>query len=455
MRSIPLYIAAALAAHTGLHPAMVTRLSVVEAELDELRDEVDDLNGTALTISALQDQLDIMRSDLDATILIHDDATDAVAILDDLVAAVDTETAALAQEVSTYESDLLLVSDERSFTVHSEAEFDDAMDQIRDMRFRGDGRATIHIAAPGFVSGSISIRHPQGERISILGDPDNRESVVVNFRSTAGIYVQDGSRLGMLDGIVFDGGGAGTGITVRKGSFATLGGDVTFRRFYDGIRVSQDSSLVVDGGCSSDGPLSELNQNHGIEVAGASMVMAKHCTVQDNVHSGIHVIGNSFAAFNHGASLNNDRHGLLVERDSYLDAQYAETAFNGLSGAKAVIGSTIYGERMHTHDNGEDGIASLHASVVMNYRGSATDNGRHGMHANFSSYIRAGDAATGNGGEGVRLDIGSTLYGDTMNVGDNDAYYNVNIAGHSEMLVDGLQNNGRRHTGSMSLFGTY
>ena len=155
-----------------------------------------------------------------------------------------------------------------------------------------DSDATVQIQVQvGTYSGlpPIDVHHPDGDRIEILGFGPSQ----VDLEFTGhGFQVQNGSRLGLLNGVHIGGPGMSStarAIDVSNGSFAEIGADVTIDGFEVGIWASGNSVVYANG-------VHINNAWIGMKAVSGSYLNADASSLSNSTNDGFHCGGNAFVS---------------------------------------------------------------------------------------------------------------------------------------------------------------
>jgi cell division protein FtsB len=211
---------------------------------------------------------------------VGDDALDADA--DSLDARVTQNETDLGNAVRVQDTDLELA-------VPGEyASIAEALEALDGVRITDDAWATVRIADGVYpVVDAITVAHPNGNRIRIVGGDGgvHDPTVTLLFSGTHGIRVGSGNALGLLDGVVLDGGldtgeSFGIGLYVEDGAFVQLGAHVTLRDWPGNALSARRNATVTSYNCNV--PFSLNNGTGGVASGAGSVVFAPFCSSDDN-----------------------------------------------------------------------------------------------------------------------------------------------------------------------------
>jgi hypothetical protein len=110
------------------------------------------------------------------------------------------------------------------------------LDRLQTVRF-GAGVGVTLLVAPGVhrCAGPVTVAHPQGAQISILGNVTNPAAVELRFGGD-GLVVGDGTSLGLVDGLRLTAitPGVGTGVLVKSNATLRVGAHLLVEQFATG-----------------------------------------------------------------------------------------------------------------------------------------------------------------------------------------------------------------------------
>lgn len=246
-------------------------------DVDDLRDDV-----TTLQLGEFDARLETLETELLNTRL-------------ETLEALEIDRRLVTLESQVIESDL---------TLHVPAEYADIQAALASL----DGKIIVPTATVTvqldhgeyFIDAVLTINHPNGERIRIIGDPGSPADVRL-LCTTNCLEVSDGRSLGLLQGMTLVGNDASDGVTAKNNGTLTAANLRT-----EGFSVGY---LAVNGG---------VMFANGTEDQGS---IVSYYALQS---AALHADGAS--------SLHPGRFGFLAERSAYLSAKNSEVFAAGDSG---------------------------------------------------------------------------------------------------------------------------
>ncbi|MDJ0765802.1 MAG: hypothetical protein QNJ97_22650 [Myxococcota bacterium] len=280
----------------------------------------------------------------------------------------------------------------------------------------------------------LEIRHPDGERIHIIGSGSDSTRLV--FTNMHGLLVRDGSSLGLIDAVhlygdgkigrLFDPDADKQGILAREGSMIRCGSDVRVSEFSRvGVMAFRNSVIYAasvhsesngsDGFVSSDGSSLEAanaeakyNEGVGFFAEWNGTITAKGATAGANI---VRAPGTD----DEGGGI-----GFVARQGGVIRAPDGHAVNNEKAGAVATQNSTLIVDAMQFNGNdaSHPGIRATYGSHVSCERVTIR-RFWWGIHADHGSNIVAHDATlTGIGyKDGVLADHGSSVSCDNISVG--------------------------------------
>jgi len=282
------------------------------------------------------------------------------------------------------------------------ADFSTIFEYLGGRRILGSATVTISIASGEHVLTGQGIvpRHVDGGRIHIVGQ--GKDQTTLKFTalgsgtSKAGVQLVGDYELGLLDGLTLDGDawnghaagspllGSGDvndpmGIQAKEGAVIRLGTNVRVRQFarngvfaYQGSTIKADYVEVIETG------------SDGIVASTGSTVRAISAKVQDCWGVGI------FA----------DYAGTIWASGAVVSGTKYRFGGAGGDGFSAANGGTIYAENSTSLKNSDSGYTAHSGLIVANG-------------------AKAGGAANGNSGSGLRCQYGGRFIGDNVTASHN------------------------------------
>lgn len=174
-------------------------------------------------------------------------------IVEDRVGAVDADLAALEQRLQELEDENALLRERMdALEVDSgvlwirgdevwrisgvDQSLESALTAAANMRIWPTGSLTLQLEdGVHAIPSTLDLRHPDGDRIRILGDVDEPDNVVLECADEVCLDVSWGGEIAMIDGMVLVGNGENQGVRTTYDGRVTLGASIEFRDFDIGI----------------------------------------------------------------------------------------------------------------------------------------------------------------------------------------------------------------------------
>lgn len=243
------------------------------------------------------------------------------------------------------------------------------------------GSVSIALGAGTYnCSQTIEVGHPDGQRISLVGEGTVDDVELVFADDVSGIRVR-GSALRTISNLTLTGTNPSTsvGIDVDRASTISSLTQVHVSGFYSGVQAIHSS--VIMG--VSDLSVAD-NVLDGLVAARVSTIRADNVTATGNGRDGFRAVSSSSLTLATGCSASS----------------------NGASGYYAGHGSTVYAPGAISQSNGANGFtAALHSSMYLLPDVTATDNAGVGLSASENSYLEYGGAAVLSGNDGGETNI--------------------------------------------------
>ena len=293
------------------------------------------------------------------------EGTDAENRLDDL----ESELATLDGDLATLDAEAVrLIASSTSLNIPADfATPQAALDYLDGFAIARDAVVTLQFAAGTHaLTEAISIRHPDGDRIHLIGDPSDSSAVVLQFPGTDGVFLINGSRLGGIDGLTLQGdGAAGVGVRLMRQSSAFISPGVVIDGFNTGIQVVSNSSVVASG----------------VEITGCAT------GIGSQVGSVVSATESVITAPTLGC--------WTASNGSTLIAAQGDCTNPGTWGGQAVTGATLYAYEA-TVSGAVDGWTATRGSIV-DARGTATHATSCHYAAVLDGHVDARSGATNSG----------------------------------------------------------
>ena len=354
-----------------------------DSRVDLLEEDAGDLESD---VGALQSDVGSLQTDVDG---------------------LQTDLGTVQGDVTSLESDKLgRISSDLTLAVPADyADINEALAWLDGYSI--DGGTTVEIElAPGTYSFSeeVVVRHPDGDRIHIVGDPG--DPATITFPYSDGFVVAGSSALGLLADLTLVGSVDDyTGLLVADSS-AVLVGDLTLQNWGgSGVHVTGNSAL---------------------EAAQDGLVTISTC------HVGALVDASSFADLSDAVVSQNTWVGLWSDGGS-LVADGANSSGNAASGFYASGGGTLSALNTTSSGNTTYGYYTVSGSVTLADGATAEDNGEDGFHVRGGSYLHAPGAQSNyNDDDGFEANIGAVLYASgSSTTGDSNSNMGYVSVAHS------------------------
>jgi hypothetical protein len=221
---------------------------------------------------------------------------------------------------------------------------------------------TISVASGTYThSAQVTIAHPYGSQISIVGDTSTPTNVILDFSSsTNGIVVQEGTTLGNFNGFKLTGTWAGSGSTgASKSAILALDGakvvcgdvngtvcNIVIDNFYYGLSAAENATIVAEGSSGSNGvtitdagsagvlgydnsfiscPYVDITNTSdstndlgsGVQASVGSVIHCDHASVTTSRKAGIYADGGRIRAYSSTCD-SNTGYGFQGERGLYI-----------------------------------------------------------------------------------------------------------------------------------------
>ena len=216
-----------------------------------------------------------------------------------------------------------------------------ALDCISDKTIAEDAIVTIQIANGTYTNlNTIHVNHPNGDRIHIVGNTADETQVKLNFAlDQSGIVVEDGNKLGLIDGLTLTGNTTSSsvyGVAASDSSTIIFGTAVTVDSFGDGI-LSKGSSSIY---CRS--VISKNNANSGIAAYHGASIDANSSNSSNNSGDGVVSSSGSSVGFSDGVANNNSNNGIYAYLHGMIRADRVESKTNSGYGVRSRLDSFIF-----------------------------------------------------------------------------------------------------------------
>lgn len=399
-------------AHSDLNTSTDSRFTSFEANLGLTQGQLDMLELTVasqgLDLSALIGSTSSLAADLlslQSTTSDHGvtltTLTNDLGMLTSSVAGLsstadDHQTRLTALEASTADIEALLppagallgtLTTSTTIYVPSEyATVQAALDSLNHVRIAPNVEVTIQIADGTHAQPNrILVRHPDGARISLLGNPANADAVVLTFPGTSGIITNNNYSIGRIEGMHLQGtGNLGTGISAENSAVINIGGPLKVSGFNAGL-VAADSSIIDR---TDADPVTITGNRIGLMSTRTSTIIASAFTASNNLTQGFYAAETAMIWAHTTAAHDNGEVGYLATMNSTIQA-HASTATGSVgAGFGATYGGTISAGFTSSQDN-HQGFLAQHGSAIYALGAHASYNNNAGFFSQSQSSIYA------------------------------------------------------------------
>jgi hypothetical protein len=338
--------------------------------------------GSSADLTALEERVDALEAENDTLAAALQEATDDLsqfALAEDLDDhALTTDLSTVADDVSTLANDLadlegeavILLDADMTVDVATTDSLSEAVASLDRYRIASDVVVTIQLADGTHTLGdTVDIRHPNGDRIQIVGNTTTPANVVLDFDGDgAAIQVADNHALGLLAGVMLTGDDVGS----TQGILAVDGGSIECDRdtvivdgFDDGYKAANGGIVVAheavatnntqagfrasNGGVIDAFVATATGNGTGFDASGGSVIDAAVSTANTN-HTGYSATGNAVIWASSGTATGNSGPGVWVESGGVVDVRsgtlntnnYQVSARTG--GIAYVVSATVSGD---------------------------------------------------------------------------------------------------------------
>jgi len=365
-------------------------------------------------IDCLREEVDLLRSDLDLLEAEHSARLDDLERFKDIIqpllndiaggqASINIRLAGL--EDASSEGVVRLIAEDTTYAVGDEGALRDALAALDGYRIAAHARVTLQLDDSTYTFDEpLSIRHPDGANIHLVGDEADPRLVTLNFPDSDGVVVADGYDLGLISGVTIQGASVeGTrGVAVTGGASAALG-YVEVSAFGTGVSVETGGLLRPAAAIVAAGyPAGWLSVSDCVEggVSASWGALAQLPGATSEVHGG--------AAF-------------FAEWGAALDVA-AATASWSEQGFSARDNATLRADEAWAVDNRADGVSAAHGAYS-----SAVDAAISGSSDGLSAWgmgrLMARGATVSSCDVAMRSHWASSLYFEAGESSDNGASF--------------------------------
>jgi hypothetical protein len=234
----------------------------------------------------------------------------------------------------------------------------DALDAVASWQIPVGARLVLRLADGQHAqSRAIELSHPDGVRLSIIGNVRQSERCVLTWKGASeGFYAGAGAVLGLLDGVQIQhlapsARGHGSGLLAELGGVIRCGRNVVVRDFYYGFQA-RIGGIISCAGTTSSG-------------AGDANYFA---------YNGGHLFAQEARASMAVDAANALGFGFVAEFGGTIDATGAEATLNHMAGFAAMTNGAIRAHRAVARQNGKAGFYAVNGGVIEAYDAVARNN---------------------------------------------------------------------------------
>jgi len=313
----------------------------------------------------------------------------------DFVTVADFGTA--AQAASAASGGYFLVPSGTSVTLNVPSQFSTitaALTAIQNWQIYGS--VTIQVADGTYsVPGQVTLSHPFGENIHIIGDTTTPANCILNFSGTNGFYVPPGFSFGEINGFYIKNVGTKTlttGVFTNSGTISKLGPNLTIDSFYYNISELYGGVINAAGTAGAfvtvkNGGDANIWAYQGGQINAQYAVSTGASDASNNLGFGALAEQGGVIEYTNGTATGNYIGGIAAYSNGFVRAE--NTSVSGNGGGVNPLGSSYSG-----------GYIALEGGSMEVFGGSTTSNTGYG-YANDPASVIAG--ATGI------TDTGNTL----------------------------------------------
>jgi hypothetical protein len=394
MRSIVLCVALA-----GLSGCM--RLQDPEGiknELESLRLELANLSNQCVTQGQLASEVD----DLSETVAeMRSDVTPLQRAL------LETETALgqMSDTLETIQSSVIATDTTWQVGPSSSEAVDlvEAFEKLASVSVLPGAILTLQVETGTYLMDqTLTLNHPDGARIHIVGDDENPRQVVLSFTGgDVGVEVSQAHALGLFSGFTVQGRNTEDtlrGVQIWEGSSLRANRLIVEQWTQGGVLVSFNGSLYMQNEAEEPGLEVAYNDGIGLGVHWGGYVWAQGMHAHDNAR-GVEVAWNGSAQLAKGLFEDNDSDGFTVLHGAAVSAGSSVASNNGGHGFE--VGLSAYG-----------GLSST----------VSTNNTAYGYHAYYGGILEAQSSAASNNQTGYGVSNHGLIqaWGTTVSGNDRD-----------------------------------
>jgi hypothetical protein len=279
----------------------------------------------------------------------------------------------------------------------------EVMEALRAVQIRPGAILTIRVEDGAYQSDqTLTLNHPDGARIEIIGNEAYPERVVLSFLNSEtpvriGIEVGEGNHLGLLSGFTVSGYDSTLyGIMVWGHSQMDVDNLVVEHFANTGVWLGWGGLLWSE---RKGGLETAYNGSTGMMVATTSFAHTQGLYSHDN-GTGVVVTQGSNAHMPYSVVEDNDSTGLVVNYGSSVRADDSRLDNNGGHGLDLTGGSSGQVDHMSATGNDANGYQVGNGSYANLSSASSTQNGNYGYHVYYGGIVRAVSSTSTNDEDG-------------------------------------------------------
>lgn len=215
----------------------------------------------------------------------------------------------------------------------------DALDYLEGLHIKAGKTVTIKVSncSTQIFDKPITMTHPQGEQIHIIGNLDSPANCVLNFLDSSGFVATNNHSFGLIDGFHINGRDAegSSGIYADLGGNITLGPNTWVSNFQIGIHASRNGRIIANSTASFS------NANTGFYANLNGLIHANNASSYDNSHNGYYADNSAYLIVDSSSSQNNGHRGYFAGNYGYINADNSISSTSGLESYYSHDGSMI------------------------------------------------------------------------------------------------------------------
>lgn len=219
----------------------------------------------------------------------------------------------------------------------------DALDYLEGLHIKAGKTVTIKVSncSTQIFDKPITMTHPQGEQIHIIGNLDSPANCVLNFLDSSGFVAINNHSFGLIDGFHINGRDAAN----TSGVFADLGGNITLgsntwvSNFENGVYAYRNGRIFADSTASFS------NTQNGYRANLNGLIHANNASSYDNSLDGYQTHNSSYIFADSSTALNNSFRGYFADNAGYLNADNTISTTSGREAYYSHDGSMITAQK--------------------------------------------------------------------------------------------------------------